>query len=123
MLSDVVIWINRGTQRRFPPKYVENPFYAIQSTFKLLEMRSKRCQQIFICSVILGELISLFEIARASVLFSKNFRCNLTFYESENFSDSSTPSHFRIRKFRLSLSKENSVTCVIKYEKSNFRKS
>ena len=29
--------------------------------------------------------LSLFEITRASALFSENFRCNLTFYGSENF--------------------------------------
>ena len=27
-----------GTQRRFPPKYIENTFWAIQSTLKSLEM-------------------------------------------------------------------------------------
>ena len=43
----------RGTQRRFPPKYPENTFQAIQSTFRSLEMHSQRCQKICICSVIL----------------------------------------------------------------------
>ena len=33
--------------------------------------------------------LSLFQITKASELFSRNFRCNLTFYESEFFSDSS----------------------------------
>ena len=28
----------QGTQRRFPPKYIENIFQAIQSTFTSLEM-------------------------------------------------------------------------------------
>ena len=32
----------RGTQRRFPPKYVENTFCAVQSTFRSLEKHSKR---------------------------------------------------------------------------------
>ena len=33
--SNLIAW------RRFPPKYVENTFYAIQSTFRSLEMHSK----------------------------------------------------------------------------------
>ena len=31
----------RGFQRWFPPKYIENTFEAIQSTFRSLEMHSK----------------------------------------------------------------------------------
>ena len=34
-----------------------------------------------------GGNLSLFEITRASVLFSRKFRRNLKFYKSENFSD------------------------------------
>ena len=33
---------NRGTQRRFLPKYIKNTFKVIQSTFGSLEMHSKR---------------------------------------------------------------------------------
>ena len=29
-----------GTQRRFPPKYIENTFKAIQSTFRSVEIHS-----------------------------------------------------------------------------------
>ena len=46
----------RGTQRRFPPKYIENTFQAIQGNFSPLEMYSKRCCKICICSVVLGQL-------------------------------------------------------------------
>ena len=49
----------RGTQRRFPPTYIENTFQAIQSTFRTLEMHSTRCYKICICSVILGQLESV----------------------------------------------------------------
>ena len=47
---------------------------SIQSTFRYLEMHSKRRCKIFICSVILGELES-FEITgtTASALFSRKF--------------------------------------------------
>ena len=36
------ISLSRGTQRRFPPKCIENTFSLIQSTFKSLEMHSQR---------------------------------------------------------------------------------
>ena len=48
----------RGTQRLFPPKYIENTFQAIQGNFRSLEMHSKQRYKIYICSVILGELES-----------------------------------------------------------------
>ena len=37
----------------------------------------------------MGKKLSIFEITRASVLFSWNFRCNVMFCKSKNFSDSS----------------------------------
>ena len=36
-----VSYVVRGTQTRFPSKYIENTFQAIQSTFRSLEMHSK----------------------------------------------------------------------------------
>ena len=42
------VWYLRGTQRQFPPKYIENTFWAMQSTFRCLEMHF----------IILGELES-----------------------------------------------------------------
>ena len=44
----------------------------VQSTLRSLEMHSKRCYEICIGSVILGQL-EPFEITRASVLFSSKF--------------------------------------------------
>ena len=40
-------------RRFFPRKNIEDTFYAIQSTFRSLEMHSKRCHKFRICSVIL----------------------------------------------------------------------
>ena len=48
----------RGAQQPFPPKYNENTFKAVQSTFRSLEKFSKRRCKICICSVIQGELES-----------------------------------------------------------------
>ena len=48
----------RGAQQPFPPKYNENTFKAVQSTFRSLETFSKRRCKICICLVIQGELES-----------------------------------------------------------------
>ena len=56
----------RGTQRLFPPKYIENTFQAIQGNFRSLEMHSK--QRIRFISVRSSQgNLSLFKITRASV--------------------------------------------------------
>ena len=64
----------------------------------------------------------LFEITRASVFFPENFRCNLAFYESENFSDSSLHHILESENFRFPFSTKNSVTWVVKYKKLHLRK-
>ena len=61
-------------------------------------MHSKRCYQICICSVSLEKLES-FENTGLQYYFPENVRCNLTFYESENFY---SPTHFLIGKFQVS---------------------
>ena len=100
------VGVVRGTQRRFPPKCIENNFYAIQSIFTPLEMLSKGRYNIRICSVILGDL-SLFEITRASVsYFAENFRCNLAHYESEKCFNSSLQNFFESENFRFLFSFE-----------------
>ena len=49
---------SRGTQPRLPPKCIENTFSLIQSTFKSLEMHSKRRYKSCFCLVVLGQLES-----------------------------------------------------------------
>ena len=63
--------LNRGTQRWFPPKYIENTFQAIQSTFRYLEMHSKRCYKTCICSVIRRKLESFRNYKVLSIIFPK----------------------------------------------------
>ena len=63
----------RGTQRRFPPKRIEKSFYAIQSTFRSLEMYSRQRYKICICSVILGELRAFRNYKGFTVIFPKIF--------------------------------------------------
>ena len=50
--------LGRGTQRRFPSKYVENTFQAIQSSFRSQEKHSRRRYKIGSCSVTLGDFAS-----------------------------------------------------------------
>ena len=85
-------------------------------------MLSKRRYKIFICWVILGKRKS-FRNYKGFSYFPENFRCNLTFYESENFSDSSLRHILEPENFRFPFSKKNIVTWIVKYEKLYFRKS
>ena len=64
-------------------------------------MHSKRRYKICICSVILGELESLRNYKGLSIIFHKNFRCNLKYCESETFSDFSLHSNFKSENFRF----------------------
>ena len=52
-------------------------------------MHSKRNYKIGIRSAILGEFDSFRNYEEFRIIFSKNFRCNLTYYEGDNFSDPS----------------------------------
>ena len=79
---------DRGTQRRFPHIHWKHFFSYSLSTFSSIEMHSKRNYKIGIRSAILGELESFRNYEEFRIIFSKNFRCNLTYYEGDNFSDS-----------------------------------
>ena len=98
------ISVSRGTQQRFPPKCIENTFSLIQSTFKSLEMHSKRRYKSCICSVVLGQLESFRNHLGPQYYFPENFRCNFRFYESGNFSDSSLHRIFKSENFRFPFS-------------------
>ena len=69
--------VNRGTQQRFPPKCIETTFFKnypqkySESTFRSLEIHSKRHNKIYICSVILGELESFGNYQGFRIVFSK----------------------------------------------------
>ena len=93
------ISLSRGTQRRFPPKWIENTFSLFQSTFKYLEMHSKRRYKSCICSVVLGQLESFRSTLGPQYYFPENFRCNFRVLRKWEFFWFLFPSHFRIRKF------------------------
>ena len=106
-----------------PPKCIENTFSLIQSTFKSLEMHSKRRYKSCICLVVLGQLESFRNYLGPQYYFSENFRCNFRFYESENFSDSYLHRIFESENFRFPFSTKHRLTWGLKCEKLNFRKS
>ena len=70
-----------------------------------LEMHSKRGYKICIFSVILGELESFRNFMQGfEYYFLENFRCYLTYYEREAFSDSSLHHIFESENFRFRFS-------------------
>ena len=78
-----------------------------------------------ICSVIFGQLVSLFKITTAnSVLVSQKFQMQFKVLRKCNFSDSSQFHRiFDSQKFQVSSSAKNSLTWGVECEKLNFRKS
>ena len=81
-------------------------------------MHSKRRYKICTCSVILGVLASF----RNDKGFPENFRCNLTYFESENFSDSPLLHIFESENFRFPFCTKNILTWAVKRKELNFRK-
>ena len=78
-------------------------------------MHFKAPYNICICSLTLGQLGLQYD-------FPENFRCNLSFNERENFSDSSLHDILESENFRFLFSAKNSVTWRVKDEKLNFGK-
>ena len=80
-------------------------------------MHSKRRYKICICSVIVEELETFRNY------FPENFRCNFTYYESENFSVPSLLAFLNSKIEGFLFSTKKSLTLGMKCEKLNFRKS
>ena len=80
-------------------------------------MHSKRRYKICICSVIVEELETFRNY------FPENFRCNFTYYESENFSVPSLLAFLNSKIEAFLFSTKKSLTLGMKCEKLNFRKS
>ena len=73
-------------------------------------------------SVILGQLFS--KLQGLQYYFPDNFRCNLKFYESKNFSRVRKDRHiFESENFRFPFSTKNCLTWGVKCAKLNFTKS
>ena len=91
----------RGTQRQLPPKYIETLFRLFRSTFRSLEMHSKRRYKICTCSVILGELEPFRNYKGFNIIFSKNLEAIYAINESRNFSDCSLNHIFKSENFKF----------------------
>ena len=65
--------------------------------------------------------LSLFEITRASVLFSRKFQRQFNISQKWSFSDCDVHHIFQSENFRLIFSTKNSLTQEVKSEKLNFR--
>ena len=119
----------RGTQLWFLPKYTENAFQAVQSSFRSLETHFKGgYKNLYLFGHPRpggGGNLSLFERASTSVLFSRKFQMQfkLKFYESENFSDSFLHQIFESENFKFPFSTKNSLTWGVKCERLNFRRN
>ena len=80
-------------------------------------MHSKwRCKIVSQCSAILGELESFRNYEEFRIVFlPETFRCNLTYYEGDNFSDSFFHHIFEPENFRIFFTryekKEDSPRC------------
>ena len=111
----------RGTQRRFPPKCIENTFQAIQSTFSSLEMHFKRCYKICICSVVLGQLESFRNYKGLRIIFPKILDAILSFTKVRIFLIQPLHRMFGSESFRFPFSAKNRQTWVLKCEKLNLR--
>ena len=104
----------RGTQRRFPPKYIDNTFWLSKALLDLYKCILSGAMKIFIFSIIPGERES-FQITRASVYyFPENFKI-LIFLITLPITFSSEIVGF--------LSTKNSLAWGVKCEKFNVRKS
>ena len=80
-------------------------------------MHSKRRYKICICSVIVEELETFRNY------FPENFRCNFTYYESEDFSVPSLLAFLNSKIEGFLFSTKKSLTLGMKCEILNFRKS
>ena len=103
---------NRDTQRRFPTKYIENTLKAIQSTLRSLEIHSNR-RYIFASfgSSLYRANWAFSKLHGLQYYFPEYFRCNLTYYESEDFSDSSLHHLFQSENVWFPFSTEPNLKC------------
>ena len=115
----------RGTQRRFPPKYIENSFQAILSTIRSLEMRSKSQRyKICMCQVILEEHESSSNYKGFSqVLFSRKFQMYFNELRKNEFSQFLCPYIFQPENFCFPFFDQKQPNLVSEMRKIKLQKS
>ena len=101
--------LGRGTQRRFPSKYVENTFQAIQSSFRSQEIHSKRRYKIEFCSVILGDFASCRNYKGFRIIFPKILDAIYPFTKVKIFVIPLSIKFFESESFRFRFSTKKSI--------------
>ena len=104
-------------QRRFPPKCIENTFQGIKSTFRSLEIHSKRRYKTCICSVVLGQLESFRNYKGLRIIFPKNLDAILSFTKVRIFLIPLSIAFLESEHFRFPFSTNKRLTWVLKCEK------
>ena len=101
----------RGTQRGFPPEFTENPFQAIQSIFRPLEMHSKWRYKICMRSI----NDSFRNYNGLSIIFPKTLDASQRLTKKKNSFDSYIHHIFESENFRFPFSQEKqpNVGCEI----------
>ena len=77
--------------------------------YRSVEIHSERRYKICSCLVSLGDFESS-KLQRLQYHFHENFRCNFSFYERENFSDSYLNHIFESENFRFLSSTKDGIT-------------
>ena len=83
---------------------------AIQSTFRSLEMHSKRHYKTCICSVILGEFESFQNYKGFGIIFSKKLRCNQCITKVRIFLSPLSITFLKLKILGFLFSTKNSLT-------------
>ena len=83
-------------------------------------MHSKRHYNNCICSVIQGELEPFRNHKGLNIIFPKNFRCNLTYYDSETFLIPLSIAFLNPKMLGFLFSTKNSVTWEVKCENKSY---
>ena len=112
------IWVSiRSTQRRLPPKYVKNIFQAIQSSFRFLEIHSKRRYKLCIRSIILGHFESFRNFKGFSIIFPKVLDAIYRFTKVTIFLIPTSITFLSPKILYFLFLRKNSITTGVKCEK------
>ena len=113
----------RSIRRRFPPKYIENTFKAIPSSFRSLEMHSKRRYKTCIWSVILGDFEYFRNFQGFSIIFPKILDAIYRVTNARIFPIPISITFLNPNILDFLFLRKTAITRGVKCEKLSFRKS
>ena len=88
----------------------------------VLDLKKFIRSRLRVSTVSFSSSLNLFELLRHHCYLPENFRCNLKFFEGDNFSDSYFYQIFESGNFRFPFCYEKKLNRKVKSEKFNFRK-